>query len=156
MRSLIVYDSQFGNTEQLAHLVARALIEFGPARAAHIHETALAQLRDIDLLIFGCPTQGWNPTVDMRTFIERLPVDLLRTPHTACFDTRLRAPRWVRWHAAPKLFQLLRKRGAEPFAPAISFFVKERAGPLADGEVERAAAWGRELGARVRETQRMI
>ena len=41
----------------------------------------------------------------------------------------------------------LRRRGFRPAAPPIRFFVGGTKGPLLDGEIDRARAWGAELGA---------
>jgi len=146
MHSVVVYDSQFGNTEAIAQVVAKALGEFGPARAAHVHETAITRLRNVDLLVFGCPTQGWNATSDMRVFVERLPLEVLRSPKVACFDTRMHLPRWIGRFAAPQLAGRLRKLHIEIIAPPEGFYVRGREGPLQAGEVQRAAEWAKRLG----------
>lgn len=146
MHSVVVYDSQFGNTERVAQIVARALDEFGPARAAHVNETAVTQLRDVDLLVFGGPTQGLNGSTAMRAFIEKLPAEALRGAKIACFDTRLRLPRWLGGFAGPQLERRLRKLGVTLLAPPVGFYVVVREGPLDAGEAERAAAWARRLG----------
>jgi flavodoxin len=146
MRSVVVYDSRFGNTEAIAHVIARALGEFGPARAAHVHETAVTQLRDVDLLVLGCPTQGWDPTSDMRIFVERLPREVLRGPKVACFDTRPHLPRWIGRFAAPQLAGRLKKLQIEPIAPPEGFYVERPQGPFQAGEFERAAEWARRIG----------
>ena len=111
-----------------------------------MHETAVAQLRDVDLLVLGCPTQGWNVTSDMGVFMERLPREVLQGSKVTCFDTRMHLPRWMGRFAAPQLEKRLRKLGVQPFAPGMGFFVVEREGPLQSGEAERAAAWARSVG----------
>lgn len=146
MHSVVVYDSQFGNTERVAQVVAKALGDFGPARAAHVNETAVTQLRDVDLLVFGCPTQGFNASTAMRAFIEKLPPEVLRGPRVACFDTRMHVPRWMGRFAAPQLEKRLRKMGVSLCAPPAGFFVVDREGPLQEGEAERAAGWARGVG----------
>ncbi len=146
MHSVVVYDSQFGNTEQIALVIARTLSAFGPARAAHVHETAMTQLRDVDLLVLGCPAQAWHADSAMRLFVLRLPLDVLRGPKVVCFDTRTHQPGWLRRFAAPQLEKTLRQRGITPFAAAAGFYVRHRSGPLEAGTVERAAEWARSMG----------
>jgi flavodoxin len=141
MNTLVIYDSLFGNTEQLAVAMARALAGRGPARSAHVNETPFTQLRDVDLLILGCPTQQWRLTPDMKVWIERAPVDGLRNPRVACFDTRVRIPLWVGRHAAPLLARALRRRGVALLAPPEGFYIRDRDRRLEAGEVERAVAW---------------
>lgn len=152
MHSLVVYDSKFGNAEHLARSIATALGEFGPARAAHIHETSVTQLRDVDLLIFGCPSHGPDAMSAMFEFIRRLPVEVLRAPRIACFDTRMRAPWWMRRYAAPQLARRLRKAQVEMVLPPEGFYLQMREGPLVEGEADRAAKWGLQLAAQVRDS----
>ena len=146
VHSVVVYDSQFGNTEAIAHVVAKALDEFGPARAAHVTETAVTQLRNVDLLVFGCSSQPLNGSSPMRLFVERLPREVIRAPKVACFDTRLHMPGWLRRFPAQELARRLRKLHVEPVAPPAGFYVKGREGPLQTGEVERAVEWARSIG----------
>lgn len=145
MNTLVIYDSLFGNTEQLAVVIARALTARGPSRSAHVNETPFTQLRDIDLLILGCPTQQWRLTYDMRVWLERAPVEGLRNPRVACFDTRLRVPLWVGRHAAPLMARALRRRGVTLVAPPQGFYITDRDRRLEPGEVERALAWASAL-----------
>ena len=146
MNTLVIYDSLYGNTEQLAVSMARVLTARGPSRSAHVNETPFTQLRDVDLLIFGCPTQQWNLTADMKIWLERAPLDALRNPQVACFDTRFRIPLWIGRHAAPLLARALRRRGVTLLHPPEGFYVRERDRRLETGEVERAMAWADALG----------
>lgn len=146
MNTLIIYDSFFGNTEQLAVAMARGLAVHGPSRSAHVNETPFTQLRDVDLLILGCPTQQWNLTPDMKVWLARAPVDALRNPRVACFDTRIRMPLWVGRHAAPLLARYLRRRGVTVIAPPVGFFVREQDRRLEAGEVARGVSWAMGVG----------
>jgi flavodoxin len=62
MKVFVIYDSQFGNTERVAQVIARAFDELDQVRAAHISQLDPDRVRDADLLILGCPTQAWNAT----------------------------------------------------------------------------------------------
>lgn len=146
LHAIVIFDSQFGNTEQIAQVVARTLGSYGAARAAHVHETAITQLRDVDLLVFGCPAQGWSAASPLRIFVERLPSEVLRGPKIACFDTRLRVPGWIARFGAPQLEKHLKKMGIHVCAPSTGFFLVERKGPLQPGEGERATQWARAVG----------
>jgi flavodoxin len=150
MRSVVVYDSQFGNTEHVSQILARALGEFGSARAAHVTETFAMQLRDVDLLVFGCPSQPWGPASPMRIFVQRLPPEVLRNPKCACFDTRVHMPRWLGRFPAAQLARQLQKLQADLVAPPEGFLLRSRKGPLDPGEADRAADWARSLAARLR------
>jgi hypothetical protein len=77
----------------------------------------------------------------LRNWIERMPKG--RTA-TAAFDTRFDKPRWLTGSAAKKIARRFTKKG-HPVLASHSFFVKATGGPLAEGERDRAVAWGREL-----------
>ncbi len=69
MNTFVVYDSQFGNTERIAQAIADMLREFGQARAVRVDPTQAIDFQGVDLLILGCPTQGWRPTLAMQSFL---------------------------------------------------------------------------------------
>ena len=72
-------------------------------------------------------------------------VTLLEPPaqrvFAATFDTRMHSPH-VPGSAAAGAWRLLNKRGFEVAAEAESFWVTGLRGPLRDGELDRAYAWG--------------
>ena len=146
MNTLIIYDSQFGNTERLALLIADALSAYGPVRAVHIGQREPVELKEVDLLIVGSPTQKWGPTSAMRSFLESIPRESLRELTVAVFDTRYQQPRWMVGSAAYRMTRLLAMQGRTLLVPPECFFVKGMQGPLEEGELERAADWARLLG----------
>ncbi len=145
MNTLVVYDSQYGNTERIAQAIAGALSAAGPSRAVRVTATDPGQLQGVDLLVLGSPTQGWKPTPAMQSYVERLSPASLSGLQTACFDTRMRMPRFLTGSAAQGMAKVLATEGATPLMPPEAFFVKGREGPLQDGELERAADWARAL-----------
>ncbi len=146
MNALIVYDSQFGNTERIAQCINSALSEFGHARAVRVDHVYFEELQGMDMLILGCPTQGMRQTPAMQSFIAHIPRELLNGLCVACFDTRYRGGFWM-LSAAPAMAKQLRMMGVELVVPPESFFVKsmKKEGPLLDGEMERAASWATKL-----------
>ncbi len=72
MNALVVYDSQCGNTEQIARAIAATLSEFGKARAVRVNPTRPFEGEGMDVLILGCPTQWRRPTLAMRSFLENV------------------------------------------------------------------------------------
>ena len=62
MNALVVYDSQYGNTERIAQAIADTLGEFGEARAVRLDPGQPVESQGVDMFIVGCPTQGWRPT----------------------------------------------------------------------------------------------
>lgn len=145
MNTLVVYDSQYGNTERIAQAIADALRAFGQARAIRVDPSRPLDVPGVDMVIFGSPTQGWNATPAMRAFLQTLDPEQLRGVELACFDTRFNKPRWLTGSAAKRMHEAFERKGLALAAPPESFFVEGSEGPLQDGELERAATWARAL-----------
>ncbi len=141
MNTLVIYDSQYGNTEQIARAIADTCRAFGPAEALRVDYTPDISWKGIDLLVVGCPTQQFRPTPAMRAFWERLTRDDLGHVSVACFDTRVHLPWPLNSTAAHGIARHLRSRGAHLLVSPEGFFVQGTEGPLAEGEIERAARW---------------
>ena len=153
MQTLVVYDSKFGNTERIADAIARGAGTLGSVLVMDIAEAGGAGQRATgrpDLMLIGGPTQRRSASPALRALIDTLP-DSLRGVPVATFDTRYRASTWIMGSAAAEAAKVLRKLGSELVAPPESFFIG-RGGPLERqtleaGEIERAEAWGRSVGA---------
>lgn len=62
MQVLIVYDSQFGNTGKIAQAIAKGFTKSDKVQTLRVNETDLSDLKGVNLLIIGSPTQGGRPT----------------------------------------------------------------------------------------------
>lgn len=142
MNSIVVYDSQYGNTERIARTITETLRAFGLARAIRVDLAHQLSFEGVDLLIVGSPTQGFRPTVAMQSFLGHLSDQLSGDLAVACFDTRFHGLLWKN-SAAPRMAKQLRALGADLLAAPESFFVQsmKKEGPLLDGEEERATTW---------------
>jgi len=145
MNTFVIYDSEFGNTEQIAEAISDTLCEFGQVQTVRVQHTHPLDLDGVDLLILGCPTQRWRPTRAMRDLLEYIPAESLSRLEVACFDTRFDQSSLLTGSAAELMTRKLRKRGASHLLPAESFFVMGMHGPLKNGELERAVSWARTL-----------
>ena len=150
MQTIVVYDSKFGNTEQIAQAIARGAAAVGAVQVMDTAEAARSLAERPDLLLVGGPTQRRKPSPGLREFIDALPASLLGVP-AASFDPRSRGSTGIMGSAAAEAAKVLRKAGGELVAPPESFFIG-RGGPLERqtleaGELERAEAWGRAVAA---------
>ncbi len=141
MNTLIIYDLTFGNTAQVAQAMADKLGEHGTVRIALANEAGLSEMKEIDLLIVGGPTQRHGVSPAIRDLLERLPRRTLRGAGAAAFDTRYHMAAWKSGSAAHRIASKLKRTGASLLVEPESFFVAEREGPLEEGELERAARW---------------
>ncbi len=147
MKSLVIFDSQYGNTAQIAVKIADTLAQFGEARAERVTAVQPDMLEGVQLLVVGGPTQGWNSTAAVKDFLVKLTPAQLEALSAAEFDTRLDKPRWLTGSAANNIAKQLRSLGANLLLKPESFLVKGTEGPLVEGELERAARWAQQLQA---------
>ncbi len=137
MKALIVYDTKFGHTEEIARAIGEAI----GGRVLPVEEVDPADLQEYDLVMLGSPTHGGFPTEGINNLSNDAAA--LAGLKTAAFDTRTKAT--IFGYAAPKIGRNLEKSGTHLVAPPEGFFVLGKKGPLKDGEIERAAAWVEEM-----------
>ena len=152
MKTLIIYDTVYGNTEKIAKAIGDAIT--GDVKVLRIDEVNPPELESIDLLIVGSPTRGFRPTKSVQTFIDNIPGDNLKGIDVVAFDTRihssdvgtgLRLLMKIGGYAAPRIANGLKKKGGDLAVLPEGFFVKDKEGPLKEGELERAASWAKEI-----------
>src|SRR5690349_17376225 len=149
MKILVIYDSKFGNTAHIAQAIAEVLQEHGRVRLVPVAEAETVTLAGVDLLAVGGPTQAHGISPALTAWLANLPWDAARSVPAVTFDTRYRKPAWLTGSAAHTLAKRLEQHGCHMLMPAESFFVTGSEGPLEDGELDRAAAWAREIAVRV-------
>ncbi|HEU0024173.1 MAG TPA: flavodoxin domain-containing protein [Thermoleophilaceae bacterium] len=170
--ALVVYESIYGNTRAVAEAIAKGL---GDAPVSPVHE-AEGSLADADLVVCGGPTHmhGLTTAMSRRMAVKAAEEDAhaavepgateerglrqcLRELHgregarAAAFDTRIDRPAAVTGSAARGIARRLGRHGYEVIGTE-SFFVEDAEGPLEDGELERARAWGAELAKQLEST----
>lgn len=143
MNSIVVYESQFGNTLQIAEAIASVLHEYGPVTLLADDKAALTDFEGMDLVAVGGPTQRHTVPAALHDLLESLPEGSLSGCAALAFDTRFHMLSMFTGSAASHIEKLLRKAGSTLLVPHESFFVVASEGPLVDGEVERAAEWAR-------------
>jgi hypothetical protein len=161
MRALVVYESFWGNTKAIAEAVA---VGIGGAAVAEVSAVGEVPWREVDLLVVGGPTHAFSmsrPSTrhdahtqgapaggeeqGLREWLDALPADLPMP--VATFDTRATMVRNLPGSAAKAAGKELKRHHHGRVVDRRSFYVSDSAGPLADGELERAVAWGAELAA---------
>jgi flavodoxin len=175
MRSLVIYESMYGNTHRIAELIGEGLNEAGPATVVPIDEATLEMVEAADLVVVGGPTHvhgmsrpstrtaaaeaaSDDPNLSMdaaatgggvREWLERLGDTGGRA---AAFDTRVDIAPLLSGRASKGIAKHLRHHGFEVVLPPESFLVTKDT-HLESGEEDHAREWGRQLTAAVRSSQ---
>lgn len=166
MKALVVYESLWGNTEQVARAVADVLAGSWEVEVAQVGSRPTVS-DDVDLVVAGGPTHAFSMTrpstradavkqgatrppgpVGLREWLAGLPHDRHRTV-VATFDTRVGKVRHLPGSASKSAAREARRHGYRPASPPQSFYVEDAPGPLLEGELDRAREWGRELASLV-------
>jgi hypothetical protein len=172
MRALVIYESMFGNTLEVARAVADGI---APALEPDIIDAADAPVEigsDVALIVLGGPTHAHGMSTPasradsarragdrlvsrgngMREWLDA--VRPVATPVAAAvFDTRIKGPGFLWGSAAKPAAKRLASLGFQMVVEPEDFIVGGPTGPQFDrlepGEVERARAWGADVARRV-------
>jgi flavodoxin len=146
MRALVIYDTRFGNTRIVAEVIARELGR--SAVTLNLDDVTDASLDGVDVLVVGCPINGWRPTEKMHAFLRNLAPGSLAGVRAAAFDTRVKL--FIHGDAAARLSRMLESAGATIVAKPQGFIVQGTEGPLAPGQTGKAGAWAAFVGTELR------
>jgi len=149
MKTLVIYDSFFGNTEKIAKAIAKAT----NGDLLNVDNCKGSSIERVEYLIVGSPTRGFRPTEKVTKFLKSLPKDSLQGVNIMAFDTRLDVKKInsailtflekIFGYAAAPIEKELIKKGGNKITEAEGFFVEESEGPLREGEEKRAWEWGK-------------
>lgn len=169
MKAVVVYESMFGSTREVAEAIGEGLSSMASVAVVNVNHAEPASFEGADLLVVGGPTHvhglsrpesrveavEWTrdgstrglqlepeaPGIGIR---EWLPTLALTSGSFAAFDTRADFPRLLSGAASVAIDRGLRKAGLRHVVPPASFLVTA-AGRVEEGEIERARAWGEEI-----------
>jgi len=169
MRTLVVYESMFGNTHAIASAIADGLRSAGEVFVVPVNEATPEFVAAADLVVAGGPTHVHGMTRDLTRDMARSmaakdenPIDLdpdaagagIREwlaildrgagKRAAAFDTRAEGAAFLTGRASLGIAAELRKHGFKLVVEPESFIVDGR-GHLVAGELERATAWATHL-----------
>lgn len=164
MRAVVISESSFGNTASVAAAIGAGLARSAEVRVVEVSD-APPDLGDVDLVVVGGPTHAFGMSrrstredaarqatgdvvsrgTGIREWLATQPV-ARNGVDFATFDTRVTRVRRLPGSAAKAAARALKRVGHRQAAPPKSFYVHDVKGPLADGELDRAQAWGDNLG----------
>jgi hypothetical protein len=161
MNAIVIYESVYGNTRDVANAIATGL---GGATVVSVADAGTVAPGS-DLIVVGGPTHIHGMTTSRsrhaavdgtHTEVERGVSDgpgvrewlhelgRLDGVRAAAFDTRAKGRKLLTGAASNGIARRLRDHGCDVIDTA-SFIVTGTEGPLQDGELERAQAWGARL-----------
>jgi len=127
---------------------AAAVGEPGAVAVRKVSEVSPADLAGLQLLVVGAPTRAFRPSPGVAQWLRDLPAgapgDTRISPQDANSAVLRFMVKLFGW-AAEKIAKGLAARGGHEAAPAMGFFVAASEGPLKEGELDRAAAWARQV-----------
>jgi hypothetical protein len=169
MKVCVVYESMYGNTHRIAEAIAEGLQALGEVEVGSVAEISPQWGAQADLIVVGGPTHmhGMSRAGSRRTAADTAAADdaidlepdaagagvrdwLAELPKrsgvfAAAFDTRIDKPMFLTGSAAKRIEKELRRHHLHTLAEPASFAVEGSEGPLKEGEIDRARAWGHDL-----------
>ena len=168
MRALVVYESMYGNTHEIARNIADGLRTNYEVTLVPVAEATADLVAGADLLVAGArptctgyrasrpgrwphgpPQDGSALRLDPDAGDPGLPEWLNDLGHrdglAAAFDTRIKGAPVITGRASRAIARLLKRHGYRLAAAPESFLVSWET-TLLDGEADRARRWGMTLG----------
>ena len=170
MRAVVVYESMYGNTHQIADAIGAGLGTACDVTVAPVAHVSPADLAEADLVVAGGPTHAHSMSRPSTRNAAVKAADepaggltvepdavgpglrewfgsLGRCPvRAAAFDTRVHGPAALTGRASKGVDRLLHAHGFDVIAEPESFLVT-RQDRLEPGEIARAREWGARLAA---------
>jgi hypothetical protein len=166
LRALVVYESMFGNTEEVARDVAAGLVDEGVlVRLVEVTSARPADEYHVDLLVVGAPTHAFSlsrpstredavrkggrsaaASTGLREWLGAMSGHGRQHGMAAAFDTRVTSMRRLPKAASTRAHHLLSHLGFTMLSRPTGFLVTDIKGDLVTGEGERATSWGRQIG----------
>ncbi len=156
MNALVLFDSVYGNTEQVARAVAAGLESVFSVQLKSAERIGTVDPEGLDLIVVGGPTHRHRMSKRLAGVLDAVPRKGLRGIRVAVFDTRYRMPAWLSGSAASDIARRVRKLRGQLILPPQSFFVARDFPPegskrrhelerMEPGEMERAGLWAGEI-----------
>ena len=86
MKTLVVYDSVYGNTRIIAQAIGDAIP--GDVQVLRAGQVNVSEWGNVDLLIVGTPTHGGEPTEAVQDLLDKVGPPAREGAQVATFDTR--------------------------------------------------------------------
>ena len=143
-KAIVIYDTQFGNTEKVAKALASGIREQEvQVDCVKVDEVDVNKLAEYDLLAIGGPTLAFGMSKPVKDLLGKLEGIDLRGKKAFAFDTKMRFI--FSGSAAKGIEGRLKGLGMSTIKPCSSAIVKGRDGPLEEGAEEMFRQIGAEI-----------
>jgi menaquinone-dependent protoporphyrinogen IX oxidase len=156
MKGIVVYDSSYGNTKQIAEIIAEILKKSGiEVDAFYVKDVKKLSAKDYNFLVLGSPTRFGTMSFAVKGFLGKVRSEEWMNKPFAAFDTE--NPENMEkseWSAAEKIAERLRDKKMNQLIPVLKAAVLGQKGPLQEGEIERTKEYAKTLAIRLKEQTR--
>jgi menaquinone-dependent protoporphyrinogen IX oxidase len=158
MKGIIIYDTSFGNTREIAKTLQETLKETGiESDLFKVNEVKKLNAKEYDLFICGSPTKFGTMSFAIKFFLGKVKSEDWMDKPFAAFDTE--NPENVEqsriqnkeWSAAEKIALKLKEKNMRQLLPVHKALVLGQKGPLVEGEIDRVKIYARELATKLKE-----
>lgn len=153
MKSIVVYDTSYGNTKKVAETITETLKESGiEVDLFDVKDVKKLSGKDYGFLVLGSPTKFGTMSFSMKGFLGKVKSEEWMNKPFVAFDTE--NPENVekkQGSAGEKIAAKLMEKKMNQLAPVLKALVHEMKGPLLEGEVERTKEYAKGLAAKLKE-----
>ncbi|MGA2362394.1 MAG: flavodoxin domain-containing protein [Candidatus Aminicenantales bacterium] len=155
MKALVLFRSYFGNTKEVAEVIAREITALGHEPIVQDLRTKLPDLQSFDFILIGAPTRIARVNRKALKALKRLHKKGIAQKPIAVFDTygpvptkpeeMEKAKKWLEPGAAGKMQEVARGLGLNVYPKTLRCEVQGMKGPLGNDGQEKAASFTREF-----------
>jgi menaquinone-dependent protoporphyrinogen IX oxidase len=89
LKTLVLYESFFGNTRQIAAAIGNSLAQNNEVQVSNISEISWEAISDAEILIVGSATRAFRPCEATKQFLKNIYGNGLKGINVAAFDIRI-------------------------------------------------------------------
>ena len=155
MKALVLFRSFYGNTKQVAEIIAEQIKTLGHEAEVRDLRQKLPDLKGIDFIVIGAPTRMARVTRKAKSVLKQLRKRGFGGKPIAVFDTYGPVPakseelekgkKWLYPGAAGIMQKVAKDQGLNVYENTLRCEVKGMKGPLKDSEKEKAASFTKDF-----------
>jgi flavodoxin len=151
MKALVLFRSFYGNTKQVAEIIAEQIKTLGHEAEVQDLRQKLPDLNGIDIIVIGAPTRMGRVARKAKSVLKELRKRGFGKKPVAVFDTYGPVPtkpeklekskKWLYPGAAGIMHKVAKEQGLNVYETTLRCEVTGSKGPLKDSEIDKAASF---------------